>query len=247
MAASSSGFPAGLGGDQEAVLGLEAERLLDFLGDLVDAGGGKVDLVDDGDDGEVFVDGEVGVDEGLGLHALRGVDDEDGALAGLEGAGDFVVEVDVPGGVDEVEHEELAVGLRRTRPFWPCGASARRCRRRGPRSRISSSSALAPGLWRWKTVTAEALMVMPRSRSMSIESRIWSRASRAETALVAWRSRSARVLLPWSMWAMMEKLRICSGVSVIAGDGREGSEAAKERASEPWKGGRDGRRRRISA
>src|ERR1700759_5711805 len=44
---------------------------------------------------------------------------------------------------------------------------------------------------------------------MSIESRIWSLASRAETALVAWIKRSASVDLPWSMWAMMEKLRIC--------------------------------------
>ena len=57
------------------------------------------------------------------------------------------------------------------------------------------------------TVTAEALMVMPRSRSRSIESSSWSRASRSETALVACSRRSARVLLPWSMWAMMEKLR----------------------------------------
>src|SRR5215813_2843346 len=51
-------------------------------------------------------------------------------------------------------------------------------------------------------------MVMPRSRSMSMESRIWSRASRAETALVAWRRRSASVDLPWSMCAMIEKFRI---------------------------------------
>src|SRR4051812_20729546 len=53
-------------------------------------------------------------------------------------------------------------------------------------------------------------MVMPRSRSMSIESRIWSRNSRNSTAPHRWISRSARVDLPWSMWAMMQKLRIGS-------------------------------------
>src|SRR4051812_15911846 len=48
---------------------------------------------------------------------------------------------------------------------------------------------------------------MPRSRSMSIESMNWSRMSRGSTALVSWRIRSTSVLLPWSMWAMTEKLR----------------------------------------
>ena len=54
------------------------------------------------------------------------------------------------------------------------------------------------------------LMVMPRSRSMSIESRIWSRNSRASTPPQRWISRSASVDLPWSMWAMMQKLRMSS-------------------------------------
>src|ERR1700687_1032746 len=53
-------------------------------------------------------------------------------------------------------------------------------------------------------------MVMPRSRSMSIESRIWSRKSRSSTAPQRWISRSARVDLPWSMWAMMQKFRMFS-------------------------------------
>src|SRR4051794_34998721 len=54
------------------------------------------------------------------------------------------------------------------------------------------------------------LMVMPRSRSMSIESRIWSRKSRASTPPQRWMRRSARVDFPWSMWAMMQKLRMSS-------------------------------------
>src|SRR3954470_24060498 len=52
---------------------------------------------------------------------------------------------------------------------------------------------------------------MPRSRSRSIRSRYWARMSRAATAPVSSRRRSASVDFPWSMWAMMQKLRISSG------------------------------------
>src|ERR1700716_2087971 len=50
---------------------------------------------------------------------------------------------------------------------------------------------------------------------MSIESRIWSRNSRSSTAPQRWMRRSASVDLPWSMWAMMQKLRIWSMGSVF--------------------------------
>ncbi len=59
-------------------------------------------------------------------------------------------------------------------------------------------------------------MVMPRSRSMSMRSRYWAFMSRSLTMPVMPSIRSARVDLPWSMWAMMQKLRIHSG-SVEAG------------------------------
>ena len=51
-------------------------------------------------------------------------------------------------------------------------------------------------------------MVMPRSRSISIELRICSFISRIVTLPHSWISRSESVDLPWSMWAMIEKLRI---------------------------------------
>src|SRR5262245_32629807 len=43
-----------------------------------------------------------------------------------------------------------------------------------------------------------------------MESRIWSRNSRSSTAPQRWMSRSASVDFPWSMWAMMQKLRMWS-------------------------------------
>src|SRR3984957_5225463 len=66
-------------------------------------GAGEIDLVDDWNDLKAVGDGEIGVCEGLGFDALRGIDDEECALAGGQGAGDLVGEVDVAGGVDEVE------------------------------------------------------------------------------------------------------------------------------------------------
>ena len=73
---------AGLGGDLDGVGGVEADDVLDLLADLVGLGGGEVDLVDDGDDLVVGVDGLVDVGERLRLDALGGVDDEQRALAG---------------------------------------------------------------------------------------------------------------------------------------------------------------------
>jgi hypothetical protein len=51
-------------------------------------------------------------------------------------------------------------------------------------------------------------MVMPRSRSMSIESSTCASISRSDRPPQRWMMRSASVLLPWSMWAMMEKFRM---------------------------------------
>jgi MAF protein len=60
--------------------------------------------------------------------------------------------------------------------------------------------------------TAWALMVMPRSRSRSMESSTWACISRAVRDPVSSSRRSASVDLPWSMCAMMAKLRMKSGV-----------------------------------
>ena len=85
------------------------DGVFDHFAGAFDVGGGEVDFVDDGDDFEAVGDGEVGVGEGLGFDALRGIDDEEGAFAAGEGAGDLVRKVDVAGGVDEVELIGLAV------------------------------------------------------------------------------------------------------------------------------------------
>jgi hypothetical protein len=59
-------------------------------------------------------------------------------------------------------------------------------------------------------------MVMPRSRSISIESSTCSRILARVEPPQYWISRSAKVDLPWSIWAMIAKLRIWAR-SVICG------------------------------
>ena len=94
----------GLGRDAQDLVGAAMpEHLLDLGGGPVRVGGGQVDLVEDGHDLEVVLDGLVAVGEGLGLDPLGGVDQQDRALAGGQGAADLVAEVDVAGRVDQVE------------------------------------------------------------------------------------------------------------------------------------------------
>ena len=107
---------ARLGRDAQDRLGREAEDALDLERVALRVGGRQVDLVEDGDDLEVVLDGLVAVGQRLGLDALGGVDQQHDALAGGQGAGDLVAEVDVAGGVDQVEdvvvvHDPDVLGL----------------------------------------------------------------------------------------------------------------------------------------
>src|SRR6478735_9117266 len=64
-------------------------------------------------------------------------------------------------------------------------------------------------------------MVMPRSRSMSMESSTCSlpAISRSERPPVIWIRRSASVDLPWSIWATIERLRMFEMGAVVMGAG----------------------------
>src|SRR5581483_8568376 len=65
-----------------------------------------------------------------------------------------------------------------------------------------------PSAARYAMRTAFALMVTPFSRSRSMASSTFAAMSRRAIVPVISRKRSARVDLPWSMWAMMQKLRM---------------------------------------
>src|SRR5688572_29292097 len=66
----------------------------------------------------------------------------------------------------------------------------------------------SPLLDRYSSAAVCALIVMPRSRSSSIESSTCSAISRSASPPHIWMKRSASVDLPWSMCAMMEKFRM---------------------------------------
>ena len=94
----------GLGGDPQHLGGIDADDPGEFGGVAVRLRGREVDLVQHRDDLQVGAQRQVQVGQRLRLDALRGVDQQDRSLAGGQAAGDLVAEVDVAGGVDQVEH-----------------------------------------------------------------------------------------------------------------------------------------------
>ena len=98
-----------LGRDAQHVAGVAADDVGDLLRVPPGLGRGQVDLVQDRDDLQVRLEGHVEVGQRLRLDALRRVDEQHGALAGRERARHLVGEVDVAGGVDEVQHVLAAV------------------------------------------------------------------------------------------------------------------------------------------
>ena len=99
-----------LGRHRQHVGGVEPDHVLDLLRDAHGIRRRQIDLVHDRDQLEVRVDREIGVGERLGLDALGGVDDQERAFAGGERPRDLVGEIDVAGGVDQVQDVVLAVG-----------------------------------------------------------------------------------------------------------------------------------------
>ena len=94
------------------MVAVEADDVGDLAPRLLRLRARQVDLVDDRDDLEVVLDGEVRVGERLRLDALRRVDEQQRAFAGGERPRHFVREVDVARRVDQVQ-DVLLARLRR--------------------------------------------------------------------------------------------------------------------------------------
>ncbi len=92
-----------LGRDPQDRVGRDAEDPLDLGCVLLGLRGGKVDLVEGGNDLEVVLEGLITGGECLSLNALGGVDEQDRPLAGRQRPTHLVAEVDVTRGVDEVQ------------------------------------------------------------------------------------------------------------------------------------------------
>jgi hypothetical protein len=100
---------AGLARYEEDLVVPEAEGRAKLFAHDVEIDVRQVDLVDRRDDLEPLLDREIRVRERLRLDALRGIDQQDRALAGRERSAHLVREIDVARRVDEVELVGLAV------------------------------------------------------------------------------------------------------------------------------------------
>ncbi len=100
---------AGLGTDRHGVGGVDADHGLDLGLGALDVGGGQVDLVDHRHHFQALFHGGVAVGHRLRFHALGRIDHQQRAFAGGQRAADFIGEVDVAGGVDEVQMVGLPV------------------------------------------------------------------------------------------------------------------------------------------
>ena len=101
-----------LGTGEDHLFARDRQDVLELVHDRLGVGRRQVDLVQDGDEGQVLLQRQVDVGERLGLDALGGIDDEDRAFAGLKGVADLVGEVDVTGRVDEVKAiDQVVAGL----------------------------------------------------------------------------------------------------------------------------------------
>ena len=91
---------------------IDAEGRLHLGDDDVGPGDRQVDLVEHRHDGQIALHRQIGVGDGLGLHALKRIDEQDDPFAGGQAARHFVVEIDVARRVDEVQLVLDAVGPR---------------------------------------------------------------------------------------------------------------------------------------
>src|SRR5262249_28378221 len=85
---------ARFGRDPDSCRRIDTDNILDLLLDAVFIGRRQINLVEDGQDLEIVIEGLIDVGERLRLDALARVNHEDGALAGGKRSRDLVGEVD---------------------------------------------------------------------------------------------------------------------------------------------------------
>jgi len=100
---------AALGTAGHGVGGVDADDLLDLVLDAIRIGLGQVHLVQYRHDLKALLDGGVAVGNGLGLDALAGIHHQQRTFTSRQRTRNFVGEVDMAGGIDEVQLVDLAV------------------------------------------------------------------------------------------------------------------------------------------
>ena len=93
------------------LLTLAAKELDDLILDLFGHSAWQVDLIDDRYDLEVMLESHIEIRNRLCLNTLSCVDDKQCAFACSDRAGDFVGEVHVPWGINQIEYVVLTIEL----------------------------------------------------------------------------------------------------------------------------------------
>ena len=107
-----------LGAGQNRPGAVEPDDLFDLPPRLFGLRTWQIDFVDDRNDLEIVLDGEIGVGQRLRLHALGGVDEQQRPFARRQRPGDFIAEIDVPGRIDQVQDVGLPVVGLVVQPDW---------------------------------------------------------------------------------------------------------------------------------
>ena len=100
---------AHLGAHARGIHAGQTDDILHLFGGGIRVSTGQVNLIQDGHNFQVVVNGQVAVGQRLGFHALAGIHHQDGTLTGRQAAADFVLKVNVARRVDQVELVFLAV------------------------------------------------------------------------------------------------------------------------------------------
>ena len=95
--------------DEQRIGSGDGKDVFDLFLYAVRFGSGKVNFIDDGNDGEIVARSEERVGDGLRFDALAGVDNEERAFARGKRARNFVGKINVAGSVDKVEAVFLSV------------------------------------------------------------------------------------------------------------------------------------------
>ena len=70
---------------------------------------GQIDLIQHGQDLQVVIQGQIGVPQSLRFDPLPGIHHQQGSLTGCQAPGDLIVEVHMPGSVDQIQPVNLPV------------------------------------------------------------------------------------------------------------------------------------------
>ena len=100
---------AGFRRNLRCVQSRDTDNILDLMGHTLRISGRQVDLIQDRNHFQIMFHSQIGVCQSLSLNTLRGINYQQGTLAGRQGTGNFVVKVYMTRSIDQVKVIGLAI------------------------------------------------------------------------------------------------------------------------------------------